>query len=89
MKSRMLGVFLPVLVALGGCASSERAVPVSAAPTTVVVTPPAGQRVVMYPEGRYQLYGDGTARSPFYWVWIPAGASPPSPPPPPGHPQTQ
>ena len=34
--------------------------------------------------GRYQLYGDGT-RVPYYWVWVPSGATvapaPPAPPP--------
>jgi hypothetical protein len=37
--------------------------------------------VVAYPEGRWTLYGDGTAASPHYWVWVPAGAVPPPPPP--------
>ena len=41
-------------------------------------------RTVTYPEGRYQLYGDGT-RVPYYWVWVPSGATvapaPPAPPP--------
>jgi len=27
--------------------------------------------------------------SPYYWVWIPAGATPPNPPPPPRRVQTQ
>jgi hypothetical protein len=40
-------------------------------------------RVISYPEGRYQLEGDGT-RVPYYWVWIPTGSStvpaPPAPP---------
>ena len=58
------------------------------APATVVVPPattvaPAipSDRVV-YPEGRWQLYGDGRG-TPYYWVWIPSGATlttVPSPP---------
>jgi hypothetical protein len=92
MMSRALAASMLTLSAAGvlsGCASSERAVPVSAAPATVVISPSAGERVVQYPEGRYELRGDGSARSPYYWVWIPAGATPPNPPPPPRRPQTQ
>jgi hypothetical protein len=67
-----------------GCVSytketTERTVPVPVA----AATPVPSDRVVTYPEGRYQLYGDGT-RVPYYWVWVPAGASmAPVPPPPP------
>jgi hypothetical protein len=39
------------------------------------------QREVVYPTGRYVLYGDGV-RQPWQWVWVPS-ASPPPPPPPP------
>jgi hypothetical protein len=39
------------------------------------------QREVVYPNGRYVLYGDGV-RQPWQWVWVPS-ASPPPPPPPP------
>jgi hypothetical protein len=72
---------------LGGCISytketTERTVPVPVA----AATPVSSDRVVTYPEGRYQLYGDGT-RVPYYWVWIPSGSSTlPAPPPPPGVP---
>ena len=65
---------------LGGCVYRRETVP-AAAPTTVVVDPPANGRVVTYPEGRYELRGDGTAQSPYVWVWIPTGATPPNPPP--------
>jgi hypothetical protein len=41
------------------------------------------QREVVYPNGRYVLYGDGV-RQPWQWVWVPS-ASPPPPPPPPPH----
>src|SRR5213593_2985409 len=60
-----------------------------AACTAAVVPPPAppvtsavpSDRVV-YPEGRGQHYGDGGA-TPYYWVWIPSGTTPPTPPIPP------
>ncbi len=43
------------------------------AQTTSVVVVQPGPRVYTYPEGRYELRGEGTATSPYYWVWIPAG----------------
>src|SRR6266542_4090986 len=67
-----------------GCVSytketTERTVPVPVA----AAIPVPSDRVVTYPEGRYQLYGDGT-RVPYYRVWVPSGASvAPVPPPPP------
>jgi hypothetical protein len=70
---------------LGGCGARTTVVPAASPPattTTVVVTSPTGQRVVNYPNGRYELYGDGM-NTPYYWVWIPAGATLPAPPPPP------
>jgi len=45
-----------------------------------VYAPPrasAVQREVVYPNGRYVLYGDGV-RQPWQWVWVPS-ASPPAP----------
>src|SRR5262249_40071483 len=49
-------------------------------------TTPSGTSVVsntdrtyMFREGRWQLYGDGGA-TPYYWVWIPSGTTPPAPP---------
>ncbi|HEU4367899.1 MAG TPA: hypothetical protein VFV05_06665 [Methylomirabilota bacterium] len=91
MKNRLLAIFLVALggVALGGCVYRERTVPAASPPTTVVVAPSARERVVTYPEGRYELRGDGTASAPYYWVWIPAGAAPPNPPPLPRRPRTQ
>ena len=72
-----------------GCVSytketTERQVPVTT--PVVAAAPVAGpaDRVVTSPEGRYPLYGDGT-RVPYYWVWVPSGATvapaPPAPPP--------
>jgi len=54
------------------------------------VVPPAAPPVnsavpsdrIVYPEGRWQLYGDGRSVA-YYWVWIPTGstlATAPSPP---------
>ena len=54
---------------------SESAMPRT---TNVVLTPV--QRQVVYPEGRYELYGDTT--SGYYWAWIPNGVAPPASPPP-------
>ena len=73
---------------LGGCGARTTVLPAASPPTTttVVVTSPASQRVVNYPSGRYELYGDGISM-PYYWVWVPAGAVLPAPPPPPGIPR--
>lgn len=55
-----------------------------APPPTVVVQQAPAQREYTYPQGRYELEGNGTRAKPYYWVWIPAGAqSVPTPPPPP------
>ncbi len=96
MKNRLIGTGLIALTGaalLSGCVyRTEKVTPVPAAspPTTVVVTPSPGQRVVTYPEGRYELYGDGTATAPYYWVWIPSGVTTvPTPPPLPRMPQTR
>ncbi len=60
------------------------ATPVVAYPPPVVMPPPppAAPRVVEYPNGRYELHGDGLT-SPYVWVWIPKPAPEPPPPPPP------
>jgi hypothetical protein len=54
---------------------------------TVVVTgspatsqAPAIQREVVYPHGKYVLYGDGVNR-PWEWAWLPAAPPPLSPAP--------
>jgi hypothetical protein len=68
----------------GGCVSYTKETTEKAVPVPVAAAPAPSERVVTYPEGRYQLYGDGT-RVPYYWVWIPNGGSatpaPPAPPP--------
>jgi hypothetical protein len=84
------GIVLLGATALGGCVyrthTTAPAPAASPATTTVVVTSPAGQRVISYPSGRYELYGDGAA-TPYYWVWVPAGSALPAPPPPPAIPR--
>jgi hypothetical protein len=65
-----------VWVPAGATVATVPAVPA----TPAVVTAPA-QRVVAYPEGQYVLAGEGTAASPYYWVWVPGGATAPGPPP--------
>jgi hypothetical protein len=91
MNIRLLATTLLVLsgAALGGCVYRERTVPAASPPTAVVVAPTASERVVTYPEGRYELRGEGSPAAPYYWVWIPTGATPPNPPPVPRRPQTQ
>ena len=93
MKTRMLATCLLALggtMVMGGCIYREKVVPAASPSTAVVVAPSATDRVVTYPEGRYELRGDGTATSPYYWVWIPAGAtSVPTPPPLPRTPQSR
>ncbi len=49
-------------------------------PNQVVVARPT-QRVYTYAEGRYELRGDGTSASPYYWVWVPNGGQNVTPPP--------
>jgi hypothetical protein len=51
--------------------------PVYATPSAPA--PPAVQREVVYPNGKYLLYGDGV-QQPWQWVWIPAAPPPPAPP---------
>ena len=52
------------------------------APLTVVEPPPVAyqappvQREVVYPHGKYVLYGDGMTQ-PWRWVWMPAAPPPP------------
>ena len=94
MKTRVRAISLLALssvVALGGCIYREKVVQPAASPSTVVVAPGATDRIVTYPEGRYELRGDGTVNSPYYWVWIPSGTNVttiPNPPPLPRVPQT-
>ena len=65
------------VIALAGCAAQAP----TYQPTTGAVVGDTTPRTVQYPNGRYQLYGQGTTSSPYYWAWIPAGSNPPGPPP--------
>jgi len=48
-------------------------------PSVVYQQQPPVQREVVYPSGKYVLYGDGVNQA-YQWVWIPAPVSPPTPP---------
>ena len=65
------------VIVLAGCAAQAP----TYQPTTGAVVGDTAPRTVQYPNGRYQLYGQGTTSSPYYWAWIPTGSNPPSPPP--------
>lgn len=87
-KTRRLTLFVgtAALVAMstGGCiyrSETEKVVPAPAPATPAAVIIQPSERVVSYPEGRWQLYGDGSVTSPHYWAWVPAGSNPPPPPP--------
>ena len=72
----MLGLLTMAL--LTGCVNSR---PVSTAPPpaalpAAVASP--SQRALVYPHGQWILYGDGRARSPYAWVWVPTGATSPT-----------
>ena len=83
------GIVVPASLAaalLGGCTAMQD--PTYPPTTGAVLGSP--NTTVDYPGGRYQLYGSGTTASPYYWVWVPAGAtSVPNPPPLPRTPQSQ
>jgi len=49
------------------------------APTYAAPPAPPIQREVVYPNGRYVLYGDGVTQA-WQWVWVPAAPPPPPPP---------
>ncbi len=71
-------VLLTLVVLLAGTSGPAS---YSYAQTTSVVVVQPSQRVYTYPEGRYELRGDGTANSPYFWVWIPTGVQVAAPPP--------
>jgi hypothetical protein len=90
--TRPAAVFATLTI-LGGCVYHEPAtvpaatVPIvvpSASPTTVVIPSASTTHRVAYPDGAYELHGNGTARNPYYWVWVPRDVQAPmlpSPPP--------
>jgi hypothetical protein len=81
-RSFVVGVAAASLLATG-CVYRREVVnqPTPGSPPAVVVAPPSAppaQRVVSYPEGRWELRGDASRSD---WVWIPEGTNPPPPPP--------
>ncbi len=50
------------------------------APPSASPQAPLVQREVVYPTGRYVLYGDGV-HQPWQWVWVPSAPPPPRPAP--------
>ena len=69
---------LLAMMLLSGCVVSRPAssAPPPAALPAAVAAP--SQRALAYPHGQWILYGDGSRRSPYVWVWAATGA-PPSP----------
>jgi hypothetical protein len=68
---------LLAMTLLTGCVVSR---PVSSAPppaTLPAAVAAPSQRALAYPHGQWMLYGDGSTRSPYVWVWVAAGATPP------------
>ena len=78
--TRLLATSLSALALLAGCIYSKETTTERQVPVAVAAAP--SERVVTYAEGRYVLYGDGKS-VPYYWVWMPTGASAPMPPAPP------
>ena len=76
---RMVAAAPLLLATLGGCVYSSTERVERQVPGPVVVAAAPSDRIV-YPEGRWQLSGDGKT-TPYYWVWIPAGPTPPVLPP--------
>ena len=75
-----VGAVLAVLAMtlFAGCVVSR---PVATAPAPAALPAAAAsaptQRTIEYPHGRWILYGSGSAVSPYAWVWVPVGATPP------------
>jgi hypothetical protein len=67
---------------VSGCTTAHVVPPAPEAAALPKSTIAPDQRVVAYPHGRWLLYGDGSAASPYTWVWVPTGAAPPPPAPP-------
>jgi hypothetical protein len=70
-------VYTPAPAVYAPAPVAYRAAPAYAGPPP----PPQVRREVVYPDGRYLLYGDGV-RQPWQWIWIATPADPPPPPPP-------
>jgi hypothetical protein len=82
---RSTSIVVPASLAaalLGGCTAMQDP---TYPPTTGAVLG-APNTTSATTEGRYQLCGEGTTASPYYWVWVPAGTTMVPPPPPPRRP---
>ena len=90
MMQRLFGlsmVFLIGATVVTGCVYKSTQTERTATPSTTVAVATPNQRVYTYPEGRYELRGQGSSASPYYWVWIPSGGQDVTPPPLPALPQ--
>jgi len=67
---------LLAMTLLTGCVASRPASPPPPAALPAAAAAPS-QRALAYPHGQWMLYGDGTARAPYVWVWVPTGTPPP------------
>jgi hypothetical protein len=82
-------ISMAALTMLSGCVYRERTVPAAAvavpaaSPMTVVIPATSTATRVTYPEGVYELRGNGSPAYPYYWVWVPRGVQAPMLPPPP------
>jgi hypothetical protein len=73
-RESSLGLLLAIAVLAVGASAA-----IAQSQTPLVAT--QGQRVYPYPEGQFELQGNGAASDPYYWIWIPKGAqSVPAPP---------
>jgi len=82
---RLGALTIVLMVLIGGCTTARTPSETPAAaprPVSPASTITPDQRVVAYPNGRWLLFGDGTAASPYGWVWVPTGATLPPPAPP-------
>jgi hypothetical protein len=78
-----IGVAVMLLAMLASGCTAARATSRTSQPAALPASVIEGdQRVVAYPHGRWLLYGDGSPASPYAWVWIPTGATPPPAAPP-------
>lgn len=78
-------IAMAALTMLSGCVYREPVMP-AASPMTVVIPATSTATRVTYPEGVYELRGNGSPAYPYYWVWVPRGVQAPMlllPPPPP------
>ena len=68
---------LLVMLPIAGCAMSRAISPDSAPSALPAAVAAPAQRTITYPHGEWVLYGNGATESPYAWVWVPTGATPP------------